>query len=43
LGLAGQRFALISGEEFKREVDALGGYDTSETGRLVARLGDTSG
>jgi putative molybdopterin biosynthesis protein len=34
---------LISGEAFKREVNALGGYDTSETGRVVARLGDTSG
>ncbi len=34
---------LISSKEFKQEVNALGGYDTAETGRVVARLGDTSG
>ena len=34
---------LISGEEFKTEVNALGGYDTSDTGQVVARLGDTPG
>jgi putative molybdopterin biosynthesis protein len=33
---------LIRSDEFKREVDALGGYDTSETGRVVNSLGDPS-
>ncbi len=33
---------LISSEDFKNEVKALGGYDTSHTGRVVATLGDPS-
>ncbi|MFQ5532588.1 MAG: molybdopterin biosynthesis protein [Candidatus Methylomirabilales bacterium] len=33
---------LLSSEEFKKEVEALGGYDTSETGRVVTGLGDPS-
>ncbi len=30
---------LIRSDQFKREVDALGGYDTSTTGEVVAELG----
>jgi putative molybdopterin biosynthesis protein len=33
---------LIAGEEFKRGVEALGGYDTSQTGRVVGSRGDPS-
>ena len=31
--------AIIRGEELAREVEALGGYDTSEMGRVVAEIG----
>ncbi|MFQ5656393.1 MAG: molybdopterin biosynthesis protein [Candidatus Methylomirabilales bacterium] len=33
---------LINSEEFKKEVEALGGYDISETGRVVTGPGDPS-
>ncbi len=34
---------LIRAEEFRRDVEALGGYDTSMMGQILAELGSSSG
>ena len=31
--------ALVQNPDFRREVDALGGYDTGEMGQVVAEIG----